>query len=87
VAESHAHRAGGEAMLAKMSEMMFVDAVRRYADRLPAESCGWLAGLRDRFVGRALALMHERPAHPWSIDELGARSASRVRRCTSASCC
>ena len=71
VAESHAHRAGGEAMLAKMSEMMFVDAVRRYADRLPAESRGWLAGLRDRFVGRALALMHERPAHPWSIDELG----------------
>jgi len=71
VAESHAHRAGGEAMLAKMSEMMFVDAVRRYADRLPAESRGWLAGLRDRFVGRALALMHQRPAHSWSIDELG----------------
>ncbi|MCE9657576.1 MAG: AraC family transcriptional regulator [Burkholderiales bacterium] len=71
VAESHARRPGGEAMLAKMSEMMFVDAVRRYADALPAESRGWLAGLRDRFVGRALALLHERPAHDWSIDELG----------------
>ncbi len=73
VAESHARRPGGEAMLARMSEMMFVDAVRRYADRLPAQSAGWLAGLRDRFVGRALALLHEQPAHDWTIDDLGRR--------------
>lgn len=71
VAESHARRPGGEAMLARMSEMMFVDAVRRYADSLPAHSAGWLAGLRDRFVGRALALMHEQPAKDWTLDELG----------------
>jgi len=32
---------------------------------------GWLAGLRDRYVGRALGLLHERPAHDWTIDELG----------------
>lgn len=70
-AESHADRPGGQAMLARMSEMMFVDAVRRYADALPAQSQGWLAGLRDRFVGRALALIHERPAQDWSLDELG----------------
>ena len=73
VAESHAHRPGGEAMLARMSEMMFVDAVRRYADQLPDDSAGWLAGLRERFVGRALALMHAEPAKDWSIDELGRR--------------
>jgi len=73
VAESHARRPGGEAMLARMSEMMFVNAVRRYADHLPMESTGWLAGLRDRFVGRALALMHELPAQDWTIDELGQR--------------
>jgi AraC-like DNA-binding protein len=73
VAESHARRPGGEAMLARMSEMMFVDAVRRYADQLPMQSAGWLAGLRDRFVGRALALMHEQPAQDWTIDELGRR--------------
>jgi AraC-like DNA-binding protein len=71
VAESRAKRPGGEAMLARMSEMMFVDAVRRYADQLPEPSRGWLAGMRDRFVGRALALMHERPAHDWTLDELG----------------
>lgn len=71
VAESHARRPGGEAMLARMSELMFVDAVRRYADLLPAHSAGWLAGLRDRYVGRTLALIHERPAQDWTIDELG----------------
>ena len=66
-AESHAHAApAAEAMLARMSEMMFVDAVRRHAERLPADSAGWLAGLRDRFVGRALALLHERPARDWT---------------------
>ena len=52
---------------------MFVDAVRRYADRLPKQSAGCLAGLVDRFVGRTLALMHERPAQDWTIDELGRR--------------
>jgi len=71
ISESRAQRPGGEAMLARLSEMMFVDAVRRYADALPEQSAGWLAGLRDRFVGKALALVHERPAHDWTIDELG----------------
>ncbi len=73
VAESHAKRPGGEAMLARMSETMFVDAVRRYAGHLPEESAGWLAGLRDRSVSHALALMHESPARDWSVEELGQR--------------
>jgi AraC-like DNA-binding protein len=73
VAESQNKRPGGEAMLERMSEMMFVDAVRRYVETLPEESRGWLAGLRDRFVGRALALMHEAPANEWTVDELGRR--------------
>ncbi len=73
VEESRSKRPGGEAMLERMSEMMFVDAVRRYVDTLPEESRGWLAGLRDRFVGRALALMHDAPAEEWTVDELGRR--------------
>ena len=73
VAESQNKRPGGEAMLERMSEMMFVDAVRRYVDTLPEDSRGWLAGLRDRFVGRALALMHDAPATEWTVDELGRR--------------
>jgi AraC-like DNA-binding protein len=73
VAESRATRPGSEAMLARMSEMMFVDAMRRYTASLPLDSAGWLAGMRDRLVGRALALLHERPAQDWTIDELGRR--------------
>ncbi|SAK55995.1 AraC family transcriptional regulator [Caballeronia glebae] len=73
VVESRHKRPGGEAMLERMSEMMFVDAVRRYVDVLPDESRGWLAGLRDRFVGRALAVMHDAPAHEWTVEELGER--------------
>jgi AraC-like DNA-binding protein len=69
--ESAGARPGSEALLERMSEMMFVDALRRHIDALPEDSHGWLAGLRDRFVGRALALLHEKPAHGWSIDELG----------------
>jgi len=69
--ESASTRPGSEALLERMSEMMFVDALRRHIDSLPEQSTGWLAGLRDRFVGRALALLHENPAFAWSIDELG----------------
>jgi len=71
IGESHSNRPGSEVMLARISEMLFVDAVRRHVESLPAENTGWLAGLRDRFVGRALALLHAQPADAWTIDELG----------------
>jgi AraC-like DNA-binding protein len=82
VAESHANRLGSEAMRARMSEMLFVDAVRRYVETVSPDGVGWIAGLRDRFVGRALALLHERPAESWTIDELGREvGLSRSARC------
>lgn len=70
-AESAQQGRGSGAVLERLSEMMFVDTVRRYLDTAPGETTGWLAGLRDRYVGRALALIHEKPAHPWTVDELG----------------
>jgi AraC-like DNA-binding protein len=70
-AESRGKGPGAEALLERMSEMMFVDAMRRYVATLPDESNGWLAGMRDRFVGRALSLMHEEPARQWSVEEIG----------------
>ena len=69
VVESNNRRPGGDAVLERLSEMMFVDAARRYLDDLPEDATGWLAGLRDRYVGAALALMHERPDHAWSVDD------------------
>lgn len=68
--ETRRKRPGGEAVLERLSELMFVDLLRRYLERLPEEQRGWLAGLRDRHVGRALGLMHERPAKDWTIDQI-----------------
>jgi len=68
--ESALKRPGSEALLERLSEMMFVDAIRRHVEQLPEQSTGWLAGLRDRFVGRALALLHERPSAEWTVEEL-----------------
>jgi transcriptional regulator GlxA family with amidase domain len=69
-AEASAARAGASAMLAKLSEVVFVETVRRYIGHLPETETGWLAGARDPNVGRALYLFHQRPAHPWTIEEV-----------------
>lgn len=69
-AESAEKRAGGEGVLAKLSELMFIEVVRRYLANLPPEQAGWLAGLRDPFVGKALSLMHAKPQHDWTIETL-----------------
>lgn len=72
VAESRHRRAGSAAVLERVSEMVFVDAARRHLESLPENGgSGWLSALRDRYVGRAIALMHERPAEPWTVDDLG----------------
>jgi len=70
VEESNRKRPGGEAVLERMSEMLFVEALRRYAADLPPEQPGWLAGMRDPGVGRALALLHERPSEAWTLERL-----------------
>jgi AraC-like DNA-binding protein/alpha-D-ribose 1-methylphosphonate 5-triphosphate synthase subunit PhnG len=70
VLESSASRPGAESMLAKLSELMFVDALRRYVESMPPGGKGWLAGVRDAQVGRALALLHAKPDKPWTVDEL-----------------
>ncbi len=61
---------GGEAVIAKLAEVLFVEALRRYIVLLPPEQTGWLAGVRDPEVGKALALLHRQPAHPWTIATL-----------------
>jgi AraC-like DNA-binding protein len=69
-AELAAGRPGSDTMLAKLSELLFVEAVRTYIASQPADRTGWLAGLRDPHVGRALALLHGRVGHSWTVDEL-----------------
>jgi AraC-like DNA-binding protein len=65
-----AERLGGASVLAKLSELLFVETIRRFVESLPPEQAGWLAGARDPFVGRALALLHSNPARPWTVESL-----------------
>jgi len=75
VEESQARRVGGDSVLTRLAELMFVEVLRRYIETLPPEQRGWLAGLRDDAIGRALGLLHGDPAHAWTLDELAARVA------------
>ena len=70
VAQAANHEAGASVMLAKLSEVFFAEALRRYVRELPEGQTGWLAGARDAGVGRALTLLHHRHAHPWTVAEL-----------------
>jgi AraC-like DNA-binding protein len=68
--ELAARRAGSATVLTKLSELLFVEAVRRHVETLPSEQTGWLTGLRDRFVGQTLALIHAAPSKAWTVDDL-----------------
>jgi AraC-like DNA-binding protein len=72
-AEAADWRAGSSIVLGKLSELLFVEAVRRCIESMPESHEGWLAGVRDRFIGRALALIHAQPSHGWTVDELANR--------------
>lgn len=65
-------RAGSAIMLARLSELLFVETVRCYVDTLPGDRRGWLAGLRDPVVGRAVALMHTQLSRAWTSEQLAA---------------
>jgi AraC-like DNA-binding protein len=78
VRESGTTRAGRDNILARMSELMFVEAIRRHLEALPAAGAGWLAGLRDPVVGQALAALHGDPTAAWTVESLArAVGASR----------
>jgi AraC-like DNA-binding protein len=86
VEEAASGRVGSEAMLAKLSEALFVDTLRRYVAGLPEQQMGLLAGARDPIVGKSLGLLHSRVAHPWTIadlaDEVGISRSALVERFT-----
>lgn len=69
-------RAGGSNVLSRLAELMFIEVVRQYVAALPPEQEGWLAGLRDPLVGKALSLMHSCPACDWGLEELARQVGS-----------
>lgn len=76
--ESRARRPGSTGVLARLSELIFIEVVRRYGESLPVKSSGWLGALGDPHVGRALRLLHASPARPWTLPDL-AREAGVSR--------
>ncbi len=78
VREAGADRPGAPAMLARLTELLFVAILRRVMERLPAHGTGWLAAVRDPDVGRALRLMHAAPERAWTVEAL-AREAHLSR--------
>jgi AraC-like DNA-binding protein len=76
VSQAANNEAGASAMLAKLSEVFFAEALRRYVRELPEGQTGWLAGARDAAVGKALTLLHHRPADAWTVAELARQTGS-----------
>jgi AraC-like DNA-binding protein len=78
LAEARSPRPGGAGVLAKLSEVLFIEVLRLYMNEHGEGRTGWLAGVGDRVVGPALSALHTRPAHAWTLEEL-ARSAGTSR--------
>ncbi|MDM0116551.1 AraC family transcriptional regulator [Variovorax sp. J22R133] len=77
LAEARSPRPGGAGVLAKLAEVLFIEVLRLYMNEQGAtDRTGWLAGVGDRIVGAALALLHQRPAHAWSLEELARESGT-----------
>ena len=74
--ESRIGRAGADEVVTRLAELMFIEVLRRYLEDLPPGQTGWLAGLRDEVVGRALTLLHGRPAYRWTLEDLAREAAS-----------
>ena len=71
---------GGDVVLGKLSEVLFIETLRRFIRDLPDQQKGWLAGARDPVIGQALALLHKNSAHPWTIANLAHQvGVSRTR--------
>jgi len=77
-AEIGDHRAGAQSVLNKLAELIFIEAIRSYMEDLSMNNIGWLAGLRDPLVGRAMTILHAQPNRAWTLGELAAEvGASR----------
>jgi AraC-like DNA-binding protein len=78
LAESKGARIGGECVLGRLSELLFVEVVRRYAESLDASRTDWLSGLRDPSIGAAITALHREPQRGWTVQSL-ARAAGLSR--------
>lgn len=78
LAEARSPRPGGDGVLAKLAEVVFIEVLRLYMHQAGSGRTGWLAGVGDRIVGGALNALHKSPAYAWTLEEL-ARAAGTSR--------
>jgi AraC-like DNA-binding protein len=70
IQEARSPRPGGNAVLSKLAEVLFIEVLRLFMQKPQGAQRGWLAGVSDRIVGAALKALHAQPAHPWTLEEL-----------------
>lgn len=68
--EVDGHVAGSETVVARLTDVLIVYALRRYITELPETEVGWLAALRDPAIRDALGLIHRHPDRPWTAEQL-----------------
>jgi AraC-like DNA-binding protein len=67
---------GGRGVLLRLAELMFVEVLRRHLETMAATQSGWLAGLHDPLVARALSLLHGAPSRRWTLEGLAAQAGT-----------
>jgi len=70
VYEARSPRPGSQIMVTRLTDLIFIQAVRTWLAAQPKDGGGWLGALRDRQIGQALGLMHRNPADNWSVESL-----------------
>ena len=68
--EAQEMRPGGEAVVTRLADILVIQTIRSWIAKDPAAQSGWLGALQDRQIGRALALVHRNPSHPWTVESL-----------------
>lgn len=72
-AEARKPLPGARSMLPRLTELMFVEILRKHMQRLPADEVGWFAAYNDPVAGAALRLLHAAPLQDWTVEDLARR--------------
>jgi hypothetical protein len=58
---------GSEVVLNRLSELLFIQVIRLWIEQQAGASVGWVGALRDQPISAALGLIHQSPAHKWTV--------------------
>jgi AraC-like DNA-binding protein len=73
--EAASLKPGGETVITRLADIVVIQAIRSWLERSPEADQGWLAALRDRRIGQALALIHRAPQRDWGVAALATEVA------------